>query len=96
MIAKPIQIKPLENYQIWLKYSDNTEGTIDLSHLVGKGIFSEWGNIEKFKTVFIDAETNAIAWNKTIELCPNSLYLKIKGKSFSEWQIENAAHASNK
>ncbi|MCX7839868.1 MAG: DUF2442 domain-containing protein, partial [Anaerolineae bacterium] len=38
----PIEVKPLENYRIWLKYSDGREGIVDLSHLAGKGVFALW------------------------------------------------------
>jgi len=37
---KPIQVKVLPNYKLWVKYTDGVEGEIDLSHLVGKGVFS--------------------------------------------------------
>ena len=30
------KLKVLSDYKIWLKYSDGTEGIIDLSDLVGK------------------------------------------------------------
>ncbi len=89
MIAKPIQVNALENYSIWLKYSDNTEGKINLSHLLGKPIFNNWYNIDFFNKVHIDMETFAIAWDENIELCPNSLYLTLKGLSFEQWKSKN-------
>ena len=96
MIAKPVEVKALNNFRIWLKYSDSTAGEINLSHLVGQGIFSAWKNSEFFNKVHIDSETKAISWDNNIELCPNSLYLKIKGITFEQWQKEISSHASNK
>ena len=39
---QPIEVKPLENHRIWVKYSDGVEGEVDLSNLVGKGVFVVW------------------------------------------------------
>ena len=95
MFPKPIQVKALKKYVIWLKYSDNTEGQLDLSHLAGKPAFSEWNNSELFLKVYIDIDTLAIAWNSDIELCPDSLYLKLKGLTFEEWKSKQAQYATN-
>lgn len=79
-------IKALTQYEIWVKYSDNTEGVVSLAHLAGKGIFKEWDINNLFSRVYIDAETNAIAWNENIDIDALNLYLKIKNISFEEYQ----------
>ena len=94
MITKPIEVKPLEDYHIWIKYADNVNGKIDLSHLAGHGIFKAWDDETLFNKVYIDEETDAIAWNETIELCHNTLYLQLIGKSFSEWLKEKQVDAT--
>ena len=94
-IAKAISVKALSKYKIRLKYSDNTEGEIDLSHLSGRGVFKDWDKDDLFNKVSIDSESGAIAWNSKIDLCPNTLYLKLKGISFEEWQKENTTYAAN-
>lgn len=96
MIAKPIRVIPLENFKIELYFDDGISGQIDLSELKSKGVFSLWDNYENFKKVYIDNETTAIAWSPEVEIDVNNLYLKLTGKSFSEWQKENLIHASGK
>ncbi|MEW6201743.1 MAG: DUF2442 domain-containing protein [bacterium] len=76
---KIVEVKPLENYRVWLKFSDGAEGTVDLSGLVGKGIFRAWEDVNFFNSVFIDGETHTIAWEGGIDLCPDNLYAKIAG-----------------
>ena len=44
----PIKVKPLDNYKLWVKYSDGIEGIVDLSNLVGKGIFSLWNDYREY------------------------------------------------
>lgn len=38
-MIKPIQVCALPNYRIYIKYSDGAEGEVDLSYLVGQGVF---------------------------------------------------------
>ena len=76
---KIISVEPLENYTVRLKFADGIEGTVDLSELVGKGVFSAWENIDFFKSVFIDKETHTIAWDGGIDLCPDNLYSEVTG-----------------
>ena len=58
-------------------------GEIDLSHLVGRGVFSAWNERACFETVRI-APTGAIGWGDEIELCPDALYMQLTGKTVEE------------
>ncbi len=95
MIVKPIQVKAISQYKICLKYADNTEGQIDLSYLISKPVFKSWISPDFFSKVYIDQETFAIAWDENIELCPDSLYLKIKGITFEEWKADKYSYATD-
>ena len=81
---KPIKIKALEDYNLWVKYSDGVEGVVDLSYLVGKGVFSLWNDYSAFQKVYI-GESSEIAWNDRIDICPDSIYMKITGKTPRIW-----------
>lgn len=76
---KIIEGKPLAVYKVWIKFSDGVEGTVDLSELVGKGVFSAWEDKNFFNSVFIDPESHTIAWEGGIDLCPDTLYAKVLG-----------------
>jgi len=95
MFPTPTQVKAQNNFNIWIHFSDGTEGNVDLSHLVGKGVFKAWETENLFDKVYIERETKAIAWNEMLELCPDSLYLKLKGITFDEWKQQNYSYASN-
>ena len=79
-MIRPIKVKPLENYQLWVKYSDGIEGIVDLADLVGKGVFSLWNDYREFQKVHIGTN-GEIAWNDQVEICPDSIYLRITGKN---------------
>ena len=76
-------VKVLEGYNIRLKYADGTEGTVNLSRLVSKGVFSLWNNYDEFKNVSIGS-SGELLWGSEVDLCPDSLYLEITGKKPEE------------
>jgi len=96
MIPKPIEVKTVKPYVISVKYEDMTEGTWDVSYLLSKPIFKKWADEEFFAKVHIDKETFSIAWDEDIELCPDTLYLNIRGLSFEQWQSEQIEYATDK
>ncbi|MEI6141387.1 MAG: DUF2442 domain-containing protein [Mariniphaga sp.] len=95
MISKPIQVKAISQFIIYVKYADGTEGQIDLSHLITKPLFKNWLELEYFNKVYIDNETLAISWDENIELCPDNMYLKIRGISFEQWKTSQYSYATS-
>ena len=79
----PLEVRALPNYRLWLRYEDGVTGEVDLSHLVGKGVFELWNNPHQFEQVHIGS-LGSIAWTDEVEICPDSLYLEITGKSVYE------------
>ena len=95
MIAKPIEVAASDNYTIFVCFSDGVQGSIDLKHLAHKGIFLEWDKNNLFEQVHID-DYGAIAWNDNIDICPDNVYLQLRGITFEQWQQQNKnQHASN-
>lgn len=82
-MPKPTEVKPLDRYRLWIKYSDGIEGLVDLSDLAGEGVFALWNDYQEFEKVRI-GPSGEIAWNDQIDLCPDSIYLKITGKKPEE------------
>lgn len=82
-MIRPVEIKPLPNYRLWIKYSDGTEGEVDLSHLAGKGVFSSWKDPHTFTKAHI-GDHGALIWDDNIDLCPDALYMQITGKSVEQ------------
>jgi hypothetical protein len=79
-VLKPVEVQALANYKIWVKYSDGVEGVANLSHLAGKGEFEIWNDYSVFEKVYIGS-SGQIAWSDKIDICPDSIYLEITGKS---------------
>ncbi len=41
-MLRVVDVNPLPDFRLRLRYSDGVEGVVDLSHLVGKGVFRIW------------------------------------------------------
>ncbi len=82
-MIRPIEVEAQEGDRIWLRYSDGTMGEVDLSDIAGRGVFEKWNEPGFFEKVYI-ASTGAIAWGDEIDLCPESLYIDLTGKSVEE------------
>jgi hypothetical protein len=80
-IAKIISADP-ESFKVKLRYTDGTTGTVELSHLFSKpkNLAAEILKGQLFGKCYI--ESGALAWPNGLELCPDSLRMKLvtKGK----------------
>ena len=79
-MVKPISVRALPNYRIEVEFSDGTKGPVDLSELVGKGVFEAWKDEKFFAQVHL-GPGRQIRWNDEIELCPDAIFLKLTGKT---------------
>ena len=82
-MIRPVSVRPLPNYRIYLEFSDGSKGEVDLSDLAGKGVFQVWNDYSFSEKVHIGPERQ-INWDDYIELCADSLYLKLAGKTPEE------------
>jgi hypothetical protein len=85
---KIVQAKPLANFRLELAFDDGEGGIVDLSHLAGHGVFEAWNKPNTFESVRI-TEFGAVEWPGEIDLCPDSLYLKLTGKLPPEMRDQN-------
>ncbi len=82
-----IEVTPLQNFNVWIKFADGNEGIVDLSDIAGKGVFALWSDPENFKAVFINPENHTISWPGDIDLCPDTFYAEITGTSLKAKEV---------
>ena len=73
-----VHAEPLKDYRLKIRFSDGLEGVVDLSNLVGKGIFSSWKNPKKFAQVAVDPECHTVCWPGGLDLAPDALYEDVR------------------
>ena len=79
-MQKIVKFKVLNDYKVKLEYENGVKGTVDLSYLVGKGVFALWNDYKLFQNVKIGS-SGELSWNDQVDLCPDSLFLKITNQS---------------
>ena len=78
-MIKLLEVKPLPGYKLWLHYADGVSGTLDLSELVGQGVFALWADPAEFQKAHIGSG-GQIAWNDEVDICADRAYLDLTGQ----------------
>lgn len=89
-----VEVTPLPDYRLYLRFADDVAGEVDLSDLVGKGVFACWKDQEVFRKVAIGT-SGELLWPDNVDMCPDSLYLKITGMTADQLfpSLHSNAHA---
>jgi hypothetical protein len=78
MLRKITDYKVLQPYQVWLRFDGGIEGTVDLSDFAQMPVFAPWKDEAFFKNMKVDGGRN-VHWSEDLDLCPDSLYIRITG-----------------
>lgn len=81
-----------DNYKLWLRFEDGTEGSVFLGNLLEIGAFRLWRDAREFEKVRVDPETATVTWEGGIRLDPDILYQDIMSRVQSD--SASAAHAN--
>jgi len=80
---KITEAKAVDRFRVSLCFDDGASGVVDLSHLAGRGVFRAWQQEGLFEQLSISG-AGALQWPGDLDLCPDSLYLQMTGKSAAE------------
>lgn len=78
------KVKPLEDYQLMLTFSNGEKRIFDMKPYLNKGIFKELRKVSMFNTAHIILDT--VAWDNEADFDPEFLYSgskKIKPTKYS-------------
>lgn len=73
-------VEPREGFILDLLFVDGTSGQVDLSEKMGKGVFQEISSGDDFNSVKLSEDGRSISWKDMIDICADSLYIKVTGK----------------
>lgn len=75
MLKDIVAVKPLEGYQLFLRFEDGIEGVVDISQLIQFSvIFAPLQDLAYFAQVQIHPELGTIIWQNGTDLDPDVLY----------------------
>lgn len=76
MRPRAIDVKPLEDYMLLIKFSNGEEKIFDVKPYLEDKVFFELKNKELFKTVKVGGLS--IEWANGLDICPDELYNQSK------------------
>jgi hypothetical protein len=82
MLKDIVEVHPLENYRLRLRFEDGVEGVIDVAQLVSfSGVFAPLRDRKEFVAVRVNPELGTIYWPSGADLDPDVLYSLVTGEA---------------
>jgi hypothetical protein len=78
-MKKITELKVLDHYRVWLRFSDGVEGEVDFSQKARTGVFAFWSNYENFRRARI-GDGGELIWNEQVDFCADSLWRQVTGQ----------------
>jgi hypothetical protein len=78
MTARLIAAWPLERYQIWLAYTDGTEGAVDLEDSLAPWSLEPLRDLREFRRLKLDRGRNLLVWPSGVELDPAAFHRELR------------------
>lgn len=72
-------VSPLPEYRLDISFADGSQGVVDCSHLIlgpNPGVFAVLRDPAEFARVFVDPESETVAWPHGLDLDPDVLYAR--------------------
>ena len=79
-LMKIIEAVPRQDYKLFLRFENGVAGAVDLSALVGRGVFASWRQSGVFEQAKV-TDMGAVEWPGEVDLCPDALYMQLTGLS---------------
>ena len=79
-VHRVVAVRALEPYKLWLRFSDRSEGIVDLAQRMElTGVLARLLDPEEFRKVGLLRGWGAICWPGEIDLDPDVLYAWVHG-----------------
>ena len=92
MLKDIIEVKPLDDYRLFLRFEDGVEGIVDVARLIRfEGVFAPLHERLKFLEVRVDCELGTIVWPNGADLDPDVLYACVKGEPIPQFLAKSSA-----
>jgi len=78
MRPRLIDVSYVGGFTVRCRFSDGTEGDVDLSSELGEGVFEALRDAEYFRQFVLNRDIHTIAWPNGADFAPEFLYEKVK------------------
>jgi hypothetical protein len=91
MLTDIVEVRPLDDYQLYLRFEDGVEGVVGLKELIPfEGIFAELRERSFFERVRVNPELGAIYWPNGADLDSDVLYSSLTGQTLPSFEAKKA------
>ncbi len=88
MLKDVIEVRPMDDYRLWLRFEDGVEGVVDLtSCLEFKGVFAALTDRQQFVGVHVDRDLGSVSWPCGADLDPDVLYSLVTGTPIPSFDV---------
>lgn len=78
-----VSVSAGSGFQLYIAFDNGISGIVDVAYLAGHGVFEIWNDRKAFEAVTI-GDCGELRWGTSVDLCPDSLYLRLTGKKPQE------------
>jgi hypothetical protein len=84
MLKDIVQVTPVGDYRLRLRFEDGVEGVVDIARLVGfDGVFASLRDLTKFRQVRVNEELGTIVWPNGADLDASVQYAHITDQTLA-------------
>jgi hypothetical protein len=81
MLKDIVEVRPLAEYRLYLRFEDGVDGEVDVARLIDfSGVFGPLKERKEFARVRVDPELGTIVWPNGADLDPDVLYAEVTGQ----------------
>ena len=77
-MVRLVEARVIPPYALWLRFSDGTEGSVDLSAELYGPIFEPLKDPVLFAQAYVDGELHTVAWPDGADFAPEFLYERVR------------------
>ena len=78
MIPRVVDAKHIKDYTLYLRFSDGSDGEVDLKFELDGEIFQPLKDISFFKDFSLNQELHTVVWPNGADFAPEFLYEKLQ------------------
>jgi hypothetical protein len=87
MLKDIVEVRPIEDYRLFLRFEDGVEGVVDVATMVRfDGVFAPLRDRDEFRRVCVNPEVGTICWPNGADLDPDVLYAHISGQPLPRFE----------
>ena len=79
-MVRVIDARHVKDYVVWLRFSDGTEGEVDLREELHGEIFEPLRDRKLFRSVAVNPEWHTIAWPNGADFAPEFLHAAVAAR----------------